>query len=139
VLPLSDGLRARRFPIVNVSIIVANTLWETVLQSEIPQDVLSRVSSYDWAVSLVFMPIGFALWGPISDLVGVETAFVAAAVVSAAAKVGPVAVPEVRNMRRATEALTRVRQAHRAERLARPHNVRQQDANDGGNHVIAYR
>ena len=94
-----------------VSIIVANTLWETVLQSEIPQDVLSRVSSYDWAVSLVFMPIGFALWGPISDLVGVETAFVAAAVVSAAAKVGPVAVPEVRNMRRADLPRARASQA----------------------------
>jgi MFS family permease len=94
-----------------VSIIVANTLWETVLQSEIPQDVLSRVSSYDWAVSLVFMPIGFALWGPISDLVGVETAFVAAAVVSAAAKVGPVAVPEVRNMRRADAPRARASQA----------------------------
>jgi len=84
-----------------VSIVVANTLWETVLQSEVPQDVLSRVSSYDWAISLVFMPIGFALWGPISELVGVHTAFVAAALVSAVAKIGPVAVSEVRNLRRA--------------------------------------
>ena len=58
------------------------------------------VSSYDWAISLVFMPIGFALWGPISELVGVDTAFVAAAVVSAAAKIGPVLVPDVRNLRR---------------------------------------
>jgi MFS family permease len=84
-----------------VSIVVGNTLWETVLQSEVPQDVLSRVSSYDWAISLVFMPIGFALWGPISDLVGVHTAFVAAALVFAATKLGPVAVAEVRNLRRA--------------------------------------
>ena len=84
-----------------VSIVVANTLWETVLQSEVPHDVLSRVSSYDWAISLVFMPIGFALWGPISELVGVDTAFTAAALVSAAAKVGPVGVTEVRRLRRA--------------------------------------
>jgi MFS family permease len=84
-----------------VSIVVGNTLWETVLQRQVPQDVLSRVSSYDWAISLVFMPIGFALWGPISELVGVQTAFLAAALVSAAAKVGPVAVPGVRNLRRA--------------------------------------
>jgi MFS family permease len=91
-----------------VSIVVSNTLWETVLQSEVPQDVLSRVSSYDWAISLVFMPIGFALWGPISDLVGVDTAFVCAALVSAAAKVGPVAVPEVRRLRRAEATSPRV-------------------------------
>ena len=84
-----------------VSIVVSNTLWETVLQSQVPQDVLSRVSSYDWAISLVFMPVGFALWGPISDLVGVDTALVAAALVSAGTKVGPVAVREVRDLRRA--------------------------------------
>ena len=94
-----------------VSIVVANTLWETVLQSEVPQDVLSRVSSYDWAISLVFMPIGFALWGPISELVGVDTAFVAAAVVSAAAKIGPVLVPDVRNLRRVDARPSRVGRA----------------------------
>ncbi|HEX5583576.1 MFS transporter [Gaiella sp.] len=93
-----------------VSIVVANTLWETVLQSEVPHEVLSRVSSYDWAISLVFMPIGFALWGPISGLVGVETAFVIAALVSAAAKLGPVLVPDVRNLRRA-DAVPRASQA----------------------------
>ena len=82
-----------------------------MLQSEVPQDVLSRVSSYDWAISLVFMPIGFALWGPISELVGVDTAFVAAAVVSAAAKIGPVAVPDVRNLRRVDARPSRVGRA----------------------------
>ena len=94
-----------------VSIIVANTLWETVLQSEIPQDVLSRVSSYDWAISLVFMPIGFALWGPISDLVGVDTALVAAALVSAGAKLGPLAVRELRDLRRVDAPPSRAREA----------------------------
>jgi MFS family permease len=94
-----------------VSIVVSNTLWETVLQSEVPHDVLSRVSSYDWAISLVFMPIGFALWGPISDLVGVDTALVAAALVSAGAKVGPVGVREVRDLRRADAAPQRATQA----------------------------
>jgi len=84
-----------------VSIVVSNTLWETVLQSQVPPNVLSRVSSYDWAISLVFMPLGYALWGPISDLVGVDTALVAAALVFAGTKVGPVAVREVRDLRRA--------------------------------------
>ena len=99
-LPLPTAALALGAFAAFVSIVVANALWETVLQSEVPQDVISRVSSYDWAISLVFMPIGFALWGPISELVGVDTAFLAAALVSAAAKVGPVAVPEVRNLRR---------------------------------------
>jgi MFS family permease len=81
------------------TVILANTLWETVLQSNVPQEVLSRVSSYDWAISLVFMPIGFALWGPISDWVGVDTAFVGAAIVVIATKLAIVAVPDVRNLR----------------------------------------
>ena len=79
--------------------------------TRVAPEALSRVSSYDWAVSLVFMPIGFALWGPISDLVGVDTAFVAAALVSAAAKVGPVLVPDVRNLRRADAPPSRASQA----------------------------
>lgn len=82
-----------------VSIIVANTLWETVLQSEIPQDVLSRVSSYDWAVSLVFMPLGFAIWGPLAEWIGVDTTLVLAAATIVAAKLAVLLVPEVRDLR----------------------------------------
>ena len=45
--------------------------------------MLSRVSSYDWAISLVFMPIGFVLWGPLSEWIGLDTTlFLAAAVVA---------------------------------------------------------
>jgi MFS family permease len=81
-------------------IVLANTLWETVLQSEVPQNVLSRVSSYDWAISLVFMPIGFAIWGPLSEWIGVDAAFVGAASVVIVTKLAVVAVPGVRNLRR---------------------------------------
>jgi hypothetical protein len=110
-LPVPTAVIALGATAAFASIVMSNTLWETVLQSEVPQDVLSRVSSYDWAISLVFMPIGFALWGPISDLVGVDTALVGAAVVSAASKVGPVAVREVRDLRRADTAPPQARRA----------------------------
>ena len=72
--------------------------------------VMALVATMVTRTSLA-MPIGFALWGPISDLVGVDTAFVAAAIVSAAAKLGPVAVPEVRNLRRADVPPSQARQA----------------------------
>jgi hypothetical protein len=62
--------------------------------------VLSRVSSYDWAISLVFMPIGFAIWGPLSEWIGVDAAFVGAASVVIVTKLAVVAVPGVRNLRR---------------------------------------
>ena len=81
------------------SIVVANTLWETVLQSSIPNETLSRVSSYDWAVSLVFMPLGFALWGPISDWIGVDATLLLSVAIIVASKLGVMLMPEVRAMR----------------------------------------
>jgi MFS family permease len=85
------------------SIVVANTLWETVLQREVPQETLSRVSSYDWAISLVFMPIGFAVWGPLSEWIGLDTTLVIAAAVIVATKLVVALVPEVRALRGAPE------------------------------------
>jgi DHA3 family tetracycline resistance protein-like MFS transporter len=38
--------------------------WSSALQREIPEELLARVVSLDWLVSLGLMPIGFALTGP---------------------------------------------------------------------------
>jgi MFS family permease len=48
------------------------TTWETALQRDIPERVLSRVSAWDWMGSLAGMPLGFALTGPLLALVGVN-------------------------------------------------------------------
>ena len=47
------------------------TLWFTLFQREIPEQMQSRVSSYDVLGSFVLMPIGFAIVGPLSDAIGV--------------------------------------------------------------------
>jgi MFS family permease len=46
------------------------TTWDTVMQREIPAEVLSRVSAWDWMGSLAGMPLGFALTGPVIALAG---------------------------------------------------------------------
>jgi MFS family permease len=46
------------------------TTWDTVLQREIPEEVLSRVSAWDWMGSLAGMPLGFALTGPVLAVAG---------------------------------------------------------------------
>ena len=84
-----------------LTIVVGNTLWETELQARIPREALSRVSSYDWAVSLVFMPLGFAVWGPLSEWIGLEETLLLAAGLLLTAKVAVVLVPEVRHLERA--------------------------------------
>ena len=47
------------------------TLWFTLFQREIPEQMQSRVSSYDVLGSFVLMPLGFAIVGPLSDAIGV--------------------------------------------------------------------
>jgi hypothetical protein len=65
----------------------------------VPNESLSRVSSYDWAISLVFMPLGFAIWGPLSEWIGLEETLVLAAATIVVTKVAVSLVPEVRQMR----------------------------------------
>ena len=50
---------------------IVMTLWFTLFQREIPEQMQSRVSSYDVLGSFVLMPIGFAIVGPLSDAIGV--------------------------------------------------------------------
>jgi MFS family permease len=83
-----------------VAITISNTLWETVLQQRIPQASLSRVSSYDWMVSLVFQPVAFAIIGPLADTIGEVPTLLLAAGIGIAAQLGALAVPGIRNMRR---------------------------------------
>jgi hypothetical protein len=70
------------------------------MQSNVPADRLSRVYAYDWFGSLVFIPVGLALAGPISGVVGVQATIVGAGAVVAAATLAALSVPSVRNLRR---------------------------------------
>ncbi len=44
--------------------------WLTALSERIPPDKLSRVSSYDWMVSLALLPLGYVLAGPLAHALG---------------------------------------------------------------------
>jgi len=82
------------------AITISSTLWNTVLQQRIPQASLSRVSSYDWMVSLVFVPVAFAVVGPLAATIGEVPTLLLAASIGIAANGGVLLVPSVRNMRR---------------------------------------
>lgn len=64
--------------VAGVGLTVFGTLWTTTMQREIPPEVLSRVSAYDWFGSLVFLPIGMAIVGPIAAALGVTATMVGA-------------------------------------------------------------
>ncbi len=68
--------------IATPGIVIGNIVWESLLQSEVPSDLLGRVSSVDWFVSLGLSPVGVAIAGALSAHVGVATYALAATIVT---------------------------------------------------------
>jgi MFS family permease len=64
--------------IVGFSYQAATVIWGTLLQRRVPPELLGRVSSLDFFVSLAFMPISMALAGPIGVLIGFGPVFIVA-------------------------------------------------------------
>ncbi len=58
----------------------ATVVWGTLLQRRVPPEMLGRVSSLDFFVSLAFMPISMAIAGPVGELIGIPIAFIAAGI-----------------------------------------------------------
>jgi len=50
-------------------------IWGTLLQRRVPTEMLGRVSSLDFFVSLVFLPVSYAIVGPLSKVVGMQAIF----------------------------------------------------------------
>lgn len=83
VPPLPALLIAAANGATSLGIVYGNALWETLQQREIPAERLSRVNAFDWMVSLIFMPLGLALAGPLAEAVGEEAVLVSGALLIA--------------------------------------------------------
>ncbi|MET0838354.1 MAG: MFS transporter [Marmoricola sp.] len=55
-------------------------IWGTLLQRRVPPELLGRVASLDFFVSIALMPVSMALAGPVSEAIGVSTTFLIAGV-----------------------------------------------------------
>jgi Transmembrane secretion effector len=73
-------------------------IWGTLMQTHVPGALLGRVTSLDWFVSTSLVPISFALTGPVSGAIGVQTTLVLAGVVACSATLAFLYVPGVRAM-----------------------------------------
>jgi MFS family permease len=85
--------------LAGVAVALFFTLWDTSIQEQIPPHAISRVSSYDFTVSLGLMPIGMALVGPLAagDL---DATLLALGGLGMLAALCWLAVPDVRRVRR---------------------------------------
>ena len=73
-------------------------MWSTVIQQNIPEDKLSRVTSYDTFGSFLIGPLGMLVAGPLAIIYGVSTTMLWAAGLSLVAIVGALLVPSVRKL-----------------------------------------
>lgn len=79
---------------------IMNTFWATMEQQHIPADLISRVDSLSWLASLVAMPLGLAVVGPVAAAVGIRATLIAATGLAAACLVSVLSVREVRDLER---------------------------------------
>ncbi len=81
-------------------------VWATMKQRLVPSELLGRVSSLDWLISIGLLPVSLALTGPVSILLGVRTTLIAAGILGALATLAGLALPGMREVdRSATSAL----------------------------------
>ncbi|WP_329331885.1 MFS transporter [Streptomyces sp. NBC_00663] len=78
---------------------VFGVLWATTVQREIPEHLLSRVSSYDWFGSLTLAPLGLLVAGPVAAAVGIGPALAGCSALVVLATAGALLSPQVRTLR----------------------------------------
>ncbi len=65
------------FPLVSSPMmLLGNVIWESMMQTEIPKEMLGRATSVDWFLSLGLSPVGLVVAGLLANDWGVRTYFV---------------------------------------------------------------
>jgi len=93
-------LNAAAQAVFGFTMIVGNSVWFTAMQELIPDQVRARVGAYDWFASLVIMPAGWLVVGPLASWAGFTPVLVAAAALGSAPCAAVALVPRVRRVRR---------------------------------------
>ena len=88
--------------ISGATFMLGQVVWTSLLQQLVPRELLGRVSSVDWLVSVGLVPVSFALTGPVSAWIGSTMTMVGGALAAAAVTLALLYVPGVRDPERAT-------------------------------------
>ncbi|MBA3736543.1 MAG: hypothetical protein H0W90_15345 [Actinobacteria bacterium] len=89
-------------------------IWDTALQQTIAPEKLARVSAYNWIGAMAFLPLGYAIAGPITQVIGTSTSLWIGVVWVVVTTLIVIAVPDVRNLRLAALAPERTELAQAA-------------------------
>lgn len=89
------------FPVVAwPMMILGNVIWETMMQSEVPRELLGRVSSVDWFLSLGLSPLGLMLSGILAGVFSVRAYFVVVGALGALVGLGIVSSRKINEIDR---------------------------------------
>ena len=77
----SVALIAAAVVVFAFEVVWSNSMFTSTIQALIPDQVRSRVDSYDMLISIVIMPVGYLVAGPLSSSVGITATLVGAAIV----------------------------------------------------------
>ena len=80
-------------------------VWNQLMYTLVPAEMLGRVSSLDWFVSIGLIPLSFALTGPVAEWLGARATLAAAGVLGFAT-VGFLFIPGVRDPERRAETVS---------------------------------
>jgi MFS family permease len=58
-------------------------VWNTMMNTLVPAEMLGRVSSFDWFVSTGLIPLSFAFTGPVAELLGARTTLAVSGILGA--------------------------------------------------------
>jgi MFS family permease len=86
--------------LASVGLTSGDIIWFTTFQLQVPDHLMSRLSSFDWFGSVVLNPIGYALVGPLADRVGIATTLYLAAALNALVSVTVSLTPAIRGLER---------------------------------------
>ncbi len=83
--------------VAEAAISVLGIIWFTLLQRLVPGELLGRVSSLDWMISIAGAPLSFLIVGPAAGWLGADAVLIAAGVLGAASTLIFMFVPGARD------------------------------------------
>jgi predicted outer membrane lipoprotein len=86
--------------VAEASISMLVVIWFTLLQRLVPNELLGRVSSVDWMISISGAPISFLIVGPLASLIGADRLLILAGVLGAATTIVVMFLPGARSPER---------------------------------------
>jgi MFS family permease len=99
----SVALIAAALVVFAFEVVWSNSIFASTIQALIPDQVRSRVDSYDMLISVVIMPVGYLVVGPLSSSVGITTTLVGAAIIGGVPAALTALVPGNRAVRRTSD------------------------------------